>query len=300
MHEIAFACIGGAITMVAYGFTDFLAKINVAKFDGTHILLWTQCVSAGVITVYALLAGHTIDISFVLLPSLFLLGLIDTVGYLLFYKALQVGQVSVITPLICTYSVFSSFISAFFFGEPLGVAKIGVIILIMGGIMLLSLSPRTLNRDSIQTHRLTQGLPYCIVSIALFAIWYPLWNEFIDNHSQWVNTLITYKCAVTLIILAIMVLKRSPIHINTGNTPFFRHTAPLLFIGVVDAIADLGLVLGFKESNYTSITTVLASSSIFPTLILARVFLKERLHQTQIIGIGIIACGIILINYLYH
>ena len=67
-------------------------------------------------------------------------------------------------------------------------------------------------------------------------------------------------------------------------------------IGCCDAIAFAAVSYGFSATSHTSIVAVLSSTFSLPTLVLARVFLKERLAPSQKVAAGVFLVGIALVS----
>ena len=70
----------------------------------------------------------------------------------------------------------------------------------------------------------------------------------------------------------------------------------LTIIGFLDAAAYLSLSWGYSSGSHPSIVSVLGATFSIPALIVAWIFLKEKLKFNQFIGIGLIITGLILLS----
>lgn len=70
----------------------------------------------------------------------------------------------------------------------------------------------------------------------------------------------------------------------------------LFLIGLFDGGAYLTLSWGFGATTFTSVVTMLSAAYSLPTLILARIFLKEKLTPNQWVGVLSIILGLVLLS----
>jgi drug/metabolite transporter (DMT)-like permease len=66
-------------------------------------------------------------------------------------------------------------------------------------------------------------------------------------------------------------------------------------IGLCDIGAYSAVAFGFGATSHPSVIVVLSSTFSLPTLLLARVFLKERLGHTQKLAACTILAGTVLV-----
>jgi drug/metabolite transporter (DMT)-like permease len=70
----------------------------------------------------------------------------------------------------------------------------------------------------------------------------------------------------------------------------------LFLIGLGETIAYLAISLGYSKSSYTSVVALLSGCFSVPTVILAHIYLKERITRIQEISIAMIIAGIVLLS----
>lgn len=301
MSGLFFAIIGGLIAMITEGIADFTDKINVQKFDALKIIFWTELIGTIPIILYSLTSKSLIlKINSNLLPHLIILSIIDTIGCIFLYRALKKGKVSIITPVFATYSILSCLISTIIFKEPIKSTAFILIFLMLLGIILTSLDFSDIKNTSFKLKNLTAGIPECIISMIIYSFWYPLWNHYIDADTNWISTLLTYKLLLSLVAIIIIKLKNGSVSLKDSNNKLsLGYIGSLIVVGICLGSSDLGMSIGFQKSEYTSITTMISATSIFPTMLLARFFFNERMNLLQKIGIGIIGFSIVLMAYIY-
>lgn len=288
-QEIVIASLGGLGAMLGWGIADFFAKKTVDRIGDVKTLFWAQTIGILPLLTYFLLNYSTPHITVSVLSLLILYGIIDAFGYLFFYKALEKGQVSVVSPILATFAAFAVLISAFLFKEqilPIRWLALGVV---FTGILLTSVDLKGLRDGSLDKKDLAKGLPETFVGIALFAIWFPLWDNFVSK-GDWAFLVTALRVVISLTVL--LFAKSTKIRLRVKEIDIWKL---LVLIGLFDGGAYLTLTWGFGATTLTSVTTMLSAAYSLPTLILARVFLKEKLAVNQWVGVLSIIGGLVFL-----
>lgn len=286
---LLFAILGGLGAMIGWGTTDFFAKKTVDKIGDASALFWMQFI--GIFPLLLILL-FKFDISDLTFPSILLMAfwaLIDGAGYLLFFSALEKGKVSIISPIVASYAAFSVIVSAIAFGETITSQTLLILGLIFVGIILTSLDFQQLRKDVADRNNLVKGVPQAVIAVVFFAIWFPFWDNFVSKGNSWLTLLIGLRIFIALFVY--LFTKYKSISLKVKDCKILRW---LVFMGVLDVGAYLSLTWGYGESSYTSVVSTLSAAFSVPTLVLARVFLKERLKITQWVGIIIIIGSLVL------
>jgi len=288
--ELLIAIFGGLGAMMGWGISDFFAKKAVDKIGHTIALFWMQSLGIIPLLIFFLLSFDTSNFSFSQMPTVVLLGVIDVMGYLMFYKALEKGKVSIISPITASYAAFTVLISVLVFGEHLSVKTILVLSMVFIGIILTSIDPGEFKKDGFDAKDLTKGVPEALLGVAFFSVWFPFWDNFVSD-KNWLILVILLRLVMALFLLGIG--KASKLQVRVKDPDAIKW---LVIIGVLDAIAYLTLTWSYSVTRYTSIISMLSATFSLPTLILARIFLKEKLKLNQAGGIGLILLGLSLLS----
>jgi drug/metabolite transporter (DMT)-like permease len=72
----------------------------------------------------------------------------------------------------------------------------------------------------------------------------------------------------------------------------------LILIGVFETLAYFSISIGYSMTTKTSVVALLSGAFSLPTIILARLFLKEKVTALQTLGSIIIIVGIMLLPLL--
>lgn len=280
----------GLLSMLGWGISDFLAAKSSRKVGYLITYFWTQLFAFSIALIYLLIKLPTLSISNILQFLVFLLpaGFLYMVGTLSFYKGFTKGQVSLVSPIGASWAMITVILSIIFLKEVLKTNQIVAIILIIFGVILVSVNLKELLR--IKKFALLGGIKEGLIAmlawgISLFLIVLP------SKTFGWFLPVFALKFFGILFIVIYATLIKQPLKIK------FQLSLLALFflIGFSDMIAFFGYSFGV-EGEYASIIAPVAASFPLVTIILARIFLKERIVLNQAFGVAGIIVGLILIS----
>jgi drug/metabolite transporter (DMT)-like permease len=184
-------------------------------------------------------------------------------------------------------------LSAVVFGERISDGQWAAIALVCVGVLAIS----TTYREFAQLLRgsrtmLKRGLPQVLASAVLDAFWFVLFDHFLGPR-QWLLFLILIRITAAATVGVCARITHTPLGLSRRDLDIAVNAGS---VGVCDAIAFAAVSYGLSLTNHTSIVMVLSSAFSVPTLILARVFLRERMETQQKIAAGMIVCGIALVS----
>jgi drug/metabolite transporter (DMT)-like permease len=211
-----------------------------------------------------------------------LAGICGYVGLLCLYAGLSTGRMGVVAPISSLSVLIPLFFALVIKGDELSKpAMMGIIAAIIG--VFLASGPE-----------ITQGLPFRPVLLALgAALGFGSGLTFmaIGSQESSLMTMVMMR-ATTFFISVAFFIKRG----NFGGVS--KRDIPLLAgIGVADFSANL--LLGVATTKgLVSIAMVLGSLYPIATAVLAFIFLHERLHKAQYIGIALAVGGVAVISAL--
>jgi drug/metabolite transporter (DMT)-like permease len=201
------------------------------------------------------------------------------IGLICLYRALATGRMGVVSPISALSAIIPLLYALIFLNERLtGLVAIGVIFALLGAV--LASGPE-----------LSQGFPLKPVFLALgAAVGFGTCLIFMTegSESSALMTMVSMRASTFLISLTILIRLR-----GTGGMGK-SHIGLLIFIGVADFSANL--ILGIATTRgLVSLAMVLGSLFPIVTALLAFIFLKERLHRVQYVGIVSAVFGVAII-----
>jgi uncharacterized membrane protein len=265
-----------------WGAADYLAGNLSKRFPATAVLSITQIIglifglmlatATGAWNAKALGAGGY------LLPGI-AAGLAGYVGLICLYRALATGRMGVVSPISAMSGIVPVLYALIFLGERLsGLVTIGVVFALLGA--FLASGPE-----------LSQGFPLKPIVLALgAAIGFGAALTFMaqGSESSALMTMVSMRAATFFISITILLRLR-----GTGGMGR-SHLGLLIFIGIADFSANL--ILGIATTQgLVSLAMVLGSLYPIMTALLAFIFLRERLHRVQYVGIASAVIGVAVI-----
>ena len=206
-------------------------------------------------------------------------------GNILFYRALEIGPVSIISPLSSSYPVIAVMVAVFIFGEKLlGLQYIAVFFVLIGAFLA------SFHFERLPVHIAKKsGIIYTLIAAALWGTAIPLSGQVIAEIG-WFPTLF-YQLLFGVIWLYIFYGLKSGIRTMWGS----GLTWTIAAVGVTYLFAATSFDLGLEKSFVSVVTPV---SSIYPvvTVALALTVLKEKVLRSQLIGAGLIILGIVILS----
>lgn len=292
----------GLAAALGWGTADFMARFASRRVGAYRTLHYMQLFGFIILTVCLAATGHWSRY----FPAAgreawawaALAGLLNTFSGLALYRSFEVGVLALVAPIAASYPVLTVMLSLES-GERLtpphaaGVAAaiVGVIL----AAVTFSSSPEGNSEagDSAAHHRnhLLRGVPWAIAAAVGFGLLFwvlgfrvmPVFGGFA---SVWLIRLTTFG-TLTILVLPL----RQPVAIPRGSALWL-----IIGIGFMDTAAFVANNLALKHAE-VAIASVLSSLYGAVTVLLAAVFLREKLEKTQWAGVALIFLGIALVSF---
>lgn len=282
--------LAGLIAMLGWGSGDFLAALSSRRIGNLKTLFWMQITSFCIASIFFIINFQTFKLTAVpqYLILLFMVALLQVTAYLSFYKGLEEGMISVVSPIGSTFALVTTILSIVFYGEQLNSHQVLAIVVVFIGIFLVSTNIKELL--GVKKLSFLKGVRDALIAmlgwgISLFLI-VPA-----SKALGWFLPVYIFKFFVLFLIITVFLFKKQIFKIKKQ----FNIVLLLLAVGIFDISAFFGYSLGVS-SEYASIVAPISGAFAMITVLLARLFLKEKLVPNQIIGILAIVLGIIIIN----
>ena len=294
MQELTVAVLAGLGGMLGWGFADFFGKKAIDEIGDVVSLVWAHICGTAVFFLFAFYeffaTGHgvTVPQSGEVWAGLFFFGALQATVYLLVYKGFGKGQLAVLNPIFASFSGLAAILSVVVFGEVVSGHLVLSLITIFVGVLLLNIDGPALFSRRINFLR-TPGFPEIATATVLAAFWTVLWNQFTGGQ-DWLSYALFMYLFMTIVML--LVAKFQGIRLSFSKPHVWKF---LVLIGFCEAVAYGAITLGYSATTETSIIALLSGAFSLPVIILARIFLKEKVHMLQTAGAVVIIGGIILL-----
>jgi drug/metabolite transporter (DMT)-like permease len=216
-------------------------------------------------------------------------GVAGSVGVGFLYRGLARGRMSVVAPITAVLSAVIPLLFGLAIGErPSPIQLIGVAVALLA-VALVSTAPDPLApADPSPRGRLARsGVLDALVSGVGIGAFLILITRAGEDSGSW--PLVAARVAEIAIMAVVLVASQSGIRPDRGTGKAIATT------GVLDSAANLLYLIGTRL-ELISVVAVLTSLYPAATVLLARVFLRDRLSRGQVVGLGLALAGVIMLT----
>ena len=275
--------IWGFASMFAWGTSDMLARYAALRLGSPAVALIVLGVGIAPPLVLGLSSYPSLEAiagsDFIFLSAAS--GLLFSLGYVLFYRGLERGMVAIVSPLSASWLAVTTVLAAIFFHESIGLAKGGLISVVLLGILLISARDRS--SASIE------GIWYGLTAMVTFGVAFTLWKPIVAEVGPYI-AVVSVRVVSTIILGSYLSLKR-PVGANFGRGA----VALAIAAAVLDSLGFITYNLGIEREDVSLIAPIAASYPVV-TLALAWVLLRERVSRLQAVGIVVLLGAVVALG----
>lgn len=275
----------GLVAALGWGVADILVAL-VARRIGSFVTVVVAQL-AGILLFSALLLAPGLSLPPVrpALAGLLLIGILGALSYVAFYRGLELGPISLVTPIAAGYAAVVIVLSLLFLKESVSATGLAGAAVTIGGVALASASPRAPEAARRPAGR--GGVFYALLAMLGFGVSAFLVGIYSKDLGWFPATYVTrLASAVTLLVLLAPRRRLAPI------PGWFLAGGAL--IGVLDIFGFASFARG-SELGFVSITA--AASVAYPTIpiLVGVAWLHERPARRQWGGVVLVAAGLVLL-----
>lgn len=276
----------GVSSMIGWGCGDYLSKRIVGDIGHFRLLLYIQLVSIMPILALAAVFTPTVPSSLTAVALVVAAAACSSCGQFFFYRGLSEGKASVIAPISSASPIVAIALSFIILGETLTIGQ-GLCI----GAALIGIL--TMSSRSQSGGQSRGGIPSALASmffIGAFFVAFKLASEEIGQ----MGAVFFVRSLVLISLLAVMPLFRNS---SSKGDPKATSMGAIVVTGLAQFVGFIGAAVGVSV-GFVSIVAPLSNSSPAVTVILAGVFLREKLDRIQKISVTVVLTAIILLSIL--
>jgi drug/metabolite transporter (DMT)-like permease len=284
------AVIGGAVAALAFAVSTLASTRSSRLIGAVPTVGWVVLVGLPIAVVAA--ASDVSGVTAAALPWLAAAGIGNTVGLLLTYTALRIGQVGIVAPLVSAEGAIAAVISVLA-GGSLSPGLGGALGLVVVGGALTAAAPESVGGDPDESggrHARTRALSVLLAVAAAIAFGISLYATARIGRSLPVAwAMLAPRVTGAALVAAPLALTRR-LRLSRSAVP------TVLVAGLAEVIGFLGLGVGARSD--IAVTAVLASQFAAIAAVGAVFLFGERLRALQRLGIIGIAAGAALVALL--
>ena len=271
---------------LAWGVGDLGAALVARRVGSLATVVLVQ--ASGLVAILLLVAvgrpgwtGEWTDVALLALN-----GLIVAAGYVLHYRALELGPVALVSPLTSAYAVVPIALAWLVLGEHLDAWFAVGAGLATAGVVLVSIDPREFG----ETTRMSRdGLPYAFAAMVMFGL-ATFVIGVVSRHVGWSVTVALGR-VFSVAALAPLILMRRPSVTADGRGVAVAGLA----VGLADVLGIIALSRGTQVAPLSLVSAVSATFPLVPFLG-GLVVLGERPAFSQALGVFAVIAGLVLLG----
>ena len=274
--------IGG---MLGWGIYDFLGGVYSKQIGSFRSLFWSQLAGLGAILLPAIALHTWAELPLSALALSPLAAIVYSAGYLFFFKGFEKGNVSIIAATMNLWAVFTMLFAFVFMGQRLSATQTIGVFLILSGATLAAIDWNSIKKQGFQ---LSLGVREAVLGAFFFGV---IWNisEIVSEEIGWLLSTLLTKVGIIIFLFIFSFFTNQTI----GSMNISAKTkSVILLMGIIE-VGAVGLVnYGLTIGDAILITPIASALSIV-TILLAVLFLKDKVSKFQGLGIVMAISGII-------
>lgn len=282
----------GLSAAFCWGSSDFFAAAVSRRMGALRALLGTQTCGLIALALLLYLQGTSLQATPRVLWLLLGIGLMQSVAVYLFYRAFELGKLSLVAPISSGFAVVTAILAVLSGERPSPLALVGALLLIIGVLFITSQqkSPEQSESDRQATLR---GIPEAVLAALFYGVIF--WAlDFAVPAVGPVWPLIAMRIVTLTCLGTIFLFVRKSYPAPTIEKPRSL-IMPVLAVSTAETLAWLSFNYGTQHGD-VAIVTALSSLYSAIAIFYGAVLWKERLQQAQWLGVGLILMGVLLVG----
>jgi drug/metabolite transporter (DMT)-like permease len=289
----------GLLTALSWGCSDFIARFSARRIGALRTTLYMQLAGFLLLTIFLRWIGgwgRLMDGSG-WQPWAWgaLVGTLNGISTLALYRSFELGKMAVVAPVSCSYPALTMALS-WMSGERLTLLRLAGIVFVLAGIAVVVRGETVQSEDEGTSRVATEskassGIGWAFLAALGFGFLFWLLGTRVVPRVGFASTVWMIRLTSVVLTAVAIVVLRQPLGLPRQGPV----SGWILGMGVLDTGAFVLNNLGMQLEQ-TSIVSVLASVYGAVTVVLATIFLDERLSAAQVFGIVSIFAGVALIS----
>ena len=264
--SVSLGIIFGLITMITYGLGNTYLKKLTDKTGTFHSVLYRTFFSALMLFIVALIFIKTIILPLNIFLILVGLGFLGFVAYFFYVRAVEVGKVSIISPIAHSSVIITVLLSVFIFNEMLALLQIFAMLIIIAGVILVSFKYSELKKS----RKLIKGLGFALATAVGWGILFFLWRVPTNYTSPFIVAFYIELMVFIFIFISVFPLKKKIFLPKAGKSVWLF----AVLVGLLTGTGSLFYTFGINLELVSLIAPIMSAAPLV-TVISSRYMLKN-------------------------
>jgi drug/metabolite transporter (DMT)-like permease len=285
---------------LSWGTLDVFAAIASRRIGSLRVTTGIQLIGAALVIGIAMATCTSVPTDPFVLIGGALVGLAGAGAYLAYFTGLRLGPISVVSGMVAAYGGLTVVLAVVIRGESLTALQAVGATLATIGVILTGVQFDGSIRG---TRFASPGVIFAVVALVLFATM-SIGSDIVIDRASWIETLLVSRPAnavlsVLILVAALRWFRRRAAPILDGTPGVTRpgDTVVWLLVAMAAVLDVAGLVVFTYGLEHAETWLVGLASSLGPavTIIVAVLFMGERLRGIQWLGLAFVLTGMIAI-----
>jgi drug/metabolite transporter (DMT)-like permease len=294
---ISFGFLAGLGAALSWGTMDVASALASRRLGSLKVTAGIQVVSAVLLVALAFGLGTAPPSDPLVLAMAGLLGIVGAGAYLSYFTGLRIGPISLVSGVVAAYGGLTVVLAVLVRGESLtSVQALGAAVATLGVVLTAVAFD-----GGIRATRLAgPGVIFAVMALLLFAVMTVGLAEAIER-SGWLEVLVVSRIVNAFVSIGAVVVLTSLAHprlraiVQVDTIAVARTSwAIVLVAGILDVTGLIVFAIGLERAETWLVGLVSSFGPAF-TILIAVLFLGERLRRIQWLGLLGVGLGMVLI-----
>jgi drug/metabolite transporter (DMT)-like permease len=276
----------GTLSAIAWGATDIFVTYVSRRVGFFRTLLLSQFLGVCMLVVIAVAIGDIPSASFGQVLALVALAPAAVVAYGGFYRALELGPIAIVSPIVSANGAVVVLLALLILSESLSAVQAVGCVLVLGSITLAALEPRAV----IEEAGAGSGVRLAIVASLSFG-GYLFGLAVLSEDLGWLVPILATRAVAVAFLASLEVAGKVP---RTGRFDR-RLVLACLVAGLLDASGYLAFNRG-AEIGEVALTGAAASAYPVIPIVVGLFALRERVARHQLVGVAGVLAGMVVLS----
>ncbi len=271
---------------MTWGCADYVAASAGRRVGSARVVLGFHVVATLLLALLVLASGALTDVTAGDLAFFVLVGAIGWGSYACFYRALEIGPISVFSPIVSGYAIVTLLLAIVLLDERLGGPAAVAVIVSVTGIMLASSGLRRIfSIERLDAH----GLLFALAAMILLGA-FVLGVSVKADEIGWLAPVFLARLFSTVFVAGTMI--RAGRWRFPDRSP--RVVGAIVLLAFLDTAGYVSFNLGTERSDTAIVAAASSPYAVIP-VVAGVLFFHERPTPVEWAGVGLVIAGLVLL-----